>query len=232
MDDKAFNELKLRASIIPTQPEWPKPEVIHWMRLHECADKARDLVKLAHAAMDAVDANPDLSPQGKARQSRKVGAEAILALQNANDLERARKAVAHQMQQWQAKIGLALKPPADAPEAILHWEIRDRFVALRDERERMSFLERFAGDAQIASALLTGPAGLTNLSDAERAMLKVKLESHTPSEIIAARDATAKALQEVEAGWKRAQDVIGQRAGLTKGADGTWGQPADANAAA
>ena len=56
-------------------------------------------------------------------------------------------------------------------------------------------------------------------------MLKVKLESHTSSEIIAARDATAKALQEVEAGWKRAQDVIGQRAGLTQDAAGNLQPP-------
>jgi hypothetical protein len=58
------------------------------------------------------------------------------------------------------------------------------------------------------------------LSEAERAMLKTKVESHTPAEIIEARSATAKALQEVEAGWQRAQDVIAQRAGLQKAAMG------------
>jgi hypothetical protein len=116
--------------------------------------------------------------------------------------------------------GLVLKPPADASEALLHWEVRDRFSSLKDASARLSFLERFAADPQIASALLTAPAGLTTLSEAERAMLKTKVESHTPREIIEARSATAKALQEVEAGWQRAQDVIPQRAGLEKAADG------------
>jgi hypothetical protein len=96
----------------------------------------------------------------------------------------------------------------------------------------MCFLERFAADPQIASALLTGPAGLTNLSETERAMLKNKVEGHVDLEIIAARSATAEALQEVEAGWQRAQDVIAQRAGLQKAADGSWKEPTDAKNAA
>lgn len=74
----------------------------------------------------------------------------------------------------------------------------------------------------LPQALLTGPTGLTALSDAERAMLNSKVASHTPREIIEARAAVTKAMQEVEAGWKRGQDVIGQRAGLVKGVDGTW----------
>jgi hypothetical protein len=116
-------------------------------------------------------------------------------------------------------VGLVLKPPADARGALLHWEIRDRFAALKDERERMSFLERFASDPQIASALLSGPAGLTNFSDAERAMLKAKVEAHTRTEILQAGEATAKTLAEAEHGWERAQAVIEQRAGIVKSAN-------------
>jgi hypothetical protein len=125
-----------------------------------------------------------------------------------------------------------LKPPSDAISALLYWEIRDRFSTLEGEKERMRFLERFASDPQVACALLTAPAGLTSLSEAEGAMLKLKVESHTPREIIEARDATAKALQQVEHGWQRAQDIIGQRAGLTKSTDGAWSQAADARDAA
>jgi hypothetical protein len=115
MDNNAFNELKLRASIISTQPGWPKPEVIHWMRLHECVEKARELVRMACAAMDAVDANPDLSPQGKARQRSKLGTEAILSFANATHLERARNAVSHQMEKWAEKVGMTVKPAANIP---------------------------------------------------------------------------------------------------------------------
>jgi hypothetical protein len=59
-------------------------------------------------------------------------------------------------------------------------------------------------------------------------MLRTKIEQHIPAEVREARDATAKALREVEAGWTRAQEVIGQRAGLAKAADGMWGQPPEA----
>ncbi|MCP4284333.1 MAG: hypothetical protein GY792_07780 [Gammaproteobacteria bacterium] len=67
------------------------------------------------------------------------------------------------------------KRPSDAADATLHREIRDRFSDLQDERARMSFLQRHGGDAQIASALLSGPAGLADLSDAERALLQSRV---------------------------------------------------------
>jgi hypothetical protein len=77
-----------------------------------------------------------------------------------------------------------------------------------------------------------GPAGLTNLSGAERAMLRSKVEGHVDPEIIAARAATAKALREAEEAWTRAGNLIGKRGGLHKGVDGGWSQPAATNAEA
>jgi hypothetical protein len=67
------------------------------------------------------------------------------------------------------------------------------------------------------------------LSDAEIALVQHKVEQHVPREIIEAREATAKALRELEQGWQRAQDVLGQRAGLTRG---TWSAAKEGNAAA
>jgi hypothetical protein len=64
----------------------------------------------------------------------------------------------------------------------------------------------------------------------EVAMVRYKVEQHVPNEIIEAGERTAKALRELEQGWQRAQDVIGQRAGLRKGASGSWGEPANAAA--
>jgi len=180
----------------------------------------------------AIDHDADFSREGNQRRKRKIAAQTIADIQALDTLERAREAVSAMQDKWTAKIGLVLKAPADASEAVLHWEVRDRFSSLKDEAARMCFLERFAADPQIASALLAGPAGLTNLSEAEQAMLKTKVESHTPAEIIEARSATVKALQDVEAGWQRAQDVIAQRAGLQKAADGSWNEPTEKNAAA
>lgn len=70
--------------------------------------------------------------------------------------------------------------------ATLFWEIRDKFGSLKNERERLSWIERFGSDPLVPSALLHGPAGLTNLSEAERALLRNKVEAHTDPEIIKA----------------------------------------------
>jgi hypothetical protein len=68
---------------------------------------------------------------------------------------------------------------------------------------------------------LTAPPFLSGLSDAELAMV----EEHISPEIAEARAATLKAMKEAEQGWQRAIDKIGERAGLSKGADGTWRDP-------
>ena len=49
MDDKSFEDLKLRMTIVPGQARWPAPEYLHWQRLHEAADEARERVSKAYA---------------------------------------------------------------------------------------------------------------------------------------------------------------------------------------
>ena len=65
MDDKAFDELQLRMTIVPQQARWPAPDFVHWQRLHAVADEARERVSKACAQMDEIDRNPDLSREGK-----------------------------------------------------------------------------------------------------------------------------------------------------------------------
>ena len=45
------------------------------------------------------------------------------------------------------------------------------------------------------------------------------------------RAATLKAMKEAEQGWQKAIDKIAERAGLTKGPDGTWRDPSMSEAA-
>ena len=61
MDDKSFEDLKLRMTIVPGQARWPAPESLHWQRLHEVVDEARERVSKAYALMDEIDRNADLS---------------------------------------------------------------------------------------------------------------------------------------------------------------------------
>lgn len=231
MDDKAFDALKLKGAVVPQQARWPAPETLHWMRLHEVADEARKSVDAVFTLIDEIDKDPDLSPQGRERQRRRVATQAIADIQASKTLENARVVVARVMLKWEQQVGMTLKSPADPIEATLHWEVRDRFASLKDQASRMSFLEKHASDPMIASALLKAPAGLVELSDAERAMVRIKVETHVPPDVIEMREKTAKALREAERGWERAQAVIAQRAGLVKGADGSWSEP-DAKAAA
>jgi hypothetical protein len=68
MDDKQFAELQLRAMIVPGQPRWPAPEHLHWQKLHEAANEAREQVSKAYVQIDEIDRNANLSRDGKCRQ--------------------------------------------------------------------------------------------------------------------------------------------------------------------
>ena len=85
------------------------------------------------------------------------------------------------MDQWNAKVGLAVKPPSNIAEATVHAQIRDRLAAMEDGR--MGFLEKNATDPVVAAALLTAPPFLSGLSDAELALVKHKVEQHVAPEL-------------------------------------------------
>ena len=93
MSDKEFAELELRATICPGQCEWPAPEYLHWQRLHEAANEARERVSKAYVQMDKIDRDADLSRDGKYRQRSKTAAQAIAAFEASKTLARAREAV-------------------------------------------------------------------------------------------------------------------------------------------
>jgi hypothetical protein len=63
-----------------------------------------------------------------------------------------------------------------------------------------------------------------NVSDAELAMIKLKVEQHVSPEIVEARDATLKAMKEAEQGWQKAIDKIAERVGLTKATEVASGE--------
>lgn len=214
MNDTEFLELQLRATIVPQQARWPAPEFLHWQKLHAAADEARDRLRRAYVLMDEIDRNPDLSPEGKERQTKEAAVQSIANFEASKSLARAREAVAYVMDQWKAKMGTVVKPPSNIAEATVHAQIRDRCTDMKDGR--MGFLEKNATDPVVAAALLTAPPFLSGLSDAELALVRHKVEQHVSPEIAAARDATLKAMKEAEAGWQRAIEKIGERAGLTE----------------
>ena len=92
MDDKQFAELQLRAMIVPQQVRWPAPDYLHWQRLHEAVNEARERVS-KYVQMDEIDCNADLSRDGKYRQRSKAAAQAIAEFEASKTLARAREAV-------------------------------------------------------------------------------------------------------------------------------------------
>jgi hypothetical protein len=100
MDDTEFAQLQLRATICPRQARWPAPEYLHWQRLHEAANEARERVSKAYMQMDEIDRNAALSRDDKYRKRSETAAQAIAGLEASRTLERAREAVRRVMEQW------------------------------------------------------------------------------------------------------------------------------------
>jgi cysteinyl-tRNA synthetase len=92
MNDKEFSELQLRATIVPQQVRWPA-QYLHWQRLHEVANEARERVSKAYKEMDEIDRNSDLSREGKERQRSKTAAQAIADFEASKTLTHAREAI-------------------------------------------------------------------------------------------------------------------------------------------
>jgi hypothetical protein len=132
------------------------------------------------------------------------------------------------MAKWSEKVGLAIKPAANIHEATIHAQIRDRLASTKNGRDRMALLEKYGDDPR---AVLTAPQFLSGLRDAELAMVKHKVEEHTPREIIEVRDGTTKAVKEATRGWELAK-ADRRTCRIRQGPNGSWHGPTDARPAA
>jgi len=97
------------------------------------------------------------------------------------------------LQRYATKIDSALKPASDQQTIGVYAQIR--------------------GQLPLISAVLGAPAYVSNLTDAEAALLRSNLEKAAPPEVIEERDFVVKALAEIERGWRAARARIAQRAG-------------------
>jgi hypothetical protein len=127
MDEHEFSELELRVQIIPQQTRWPAPEYVHWQRLHDVANEARERVRNSHSQMDNVDRSANLSHEGKYRQRSEIAADAIAEFESSKTLARAREAVKLVV----AKNGVSAEIAA-TPKAMSEAEHRyERPVAIK-----------------------------------------------------------------------------------------------------
>ena len=80
MPDKEFRELELKASIAPSQSQWPT-EHLHWQRLGAAADEARSRLGKFLEVVDEIEADPRLSREGKAAERKKAAEKRSRPLQ-------------------------------------------------------------------------------------------------------------------------------------------------------
>ena len=153
MSNKEFRELELKASIAPSQSQWPT-EHLHWQRLGAAADEARSRLGKFLEAVDETGVDGRLSREGKAEERKKAAVKALAAFDGSKTLEHARESVASVMASWEGKITKLVQPAKDHGEAVTHAQIRDRLSSMKDTKERMSFLERHGADPTLANAVL------------------------------------------------------------------------------
>jgi hypothetical protein len=92
MSDRDFGELEIKATIAPHSVKWPT-ESLHWKKLHAVVDESRERVSKAHAQMDEIDGNADLSEEEKQHQRCEVAAQVLAGFEASKTLVRAREAV-------------------------------------------------------------------------------------------------------------------------------------------
>lgn len=224
MNDDEFREVELK-SLCPNADEWSR-EYMHQKALIAAANEVRAFVREAYTRLDQIDANRDLTPEAKKRQRAKLASEFVGQLEASKALTRAREAVADVLQKYEAKINSNLEPAADPQSVGVHAQIRSQLAAIKDPKDRVSFFGRNGSDLSLISAVLSAPAFVSGLTEAEAALLRKNLERHAPPEIIKERDFVHTALAEVERGFRAAKDRIVKRGGLDKLPDGSWGQAA------
>ena len=101
MNDKEFFELQLRATIVPQQVRWPAPEYLHWQRLHDAVNEARERVSKAYKEMDEIDGDASLSSDIKYRRRCEIATQAIADFEASKTLARARQAIELAMGKYQ-----------------------------------------------------------------------------------------------------------------------------------
>ena len=214
MDNSEYNALALRSAICPNLERWPT-DTTHWAALHRAGGEMRAIVSKGLKEIAAVDADKQLSAEGKRTKKHEIARQALNQLQEPGSVLKAREAVMAQMKRWAEKVSTHIKPAEDHVTAVLHAQCREKISGMKEGRH--AFLQQHATDPVIASALLEAPPFLSNLSEGELAMVRDAVErKFLSSEVVEAKAKVGEALLETERGLRAAQHMIRQHAGEEK----------------
>jgi hypothetical protein len=175
MTDKEFRELELKAQIAPSQSQWPTDH-LHWQHIGMAANEARSVWGKFLEVVDEIEADKRLSREGKTEARKAAAQKSLATFANSRTLARAQESVASVMKMWEAKVGEGVKRASDAHEAGIHAQIREKLARMKDMKERMAFLEQHGADPTLASAVLSAPAFLSDLTEGELTFVRSKVE--------------------------------------------------------
>jgi hypothetical protein len=211
LTDEEFSAVRIKARIAPAADNWPD-DLLHFQKMKRAMYEARDRVERTYEALDAIEADPNLSAQGRAERCREIAEQVMSEHKASPTLARAKEAVASVQARWDARIADALKPPKDHVEATLHAQIREHVSQMKEGR--VQFLNEQGGDPSVAAALLLAPPFLSGLSEGEVTMLQHKIEvAALGPEVGQARAETAKAWAATQSGWDGVAALITERVG-------------------
>ena len=196
---------------------------MHEKTLSASAAETIALMRLAHTKFKQIDQSTDYTPEAKRRLRAELANELIGKLDNSALFNRAQEAGEHILQRYQAQIDAKIPKPTDMQAVGVAAQIRNRLAGIKDEKERLKFLERNGDDLVLIGACLGAPRFLTNLSDGEVALLRSNLERHAPSEIIEGRSFVTSALAELQRGQRAARKRLAKLGNIE---DGSFGTPA------
>jgi hypothetical protein len=211
MATRKFTDNEIAMRIVPTRLRWPPPETaktIAW-------DKAREAVELLHALMRTVDdgclqaeQNADLSPEGVARRRQALGRQALSELETWPPLRAAERAITENIDYLEKKITDLPQPPTAVADVMLAQEIRQH---IRRQKSRIDVVMRSIPDPRMLGAVLTAPAVLSGLSDAEWNVVRERARTALHPQQAEMQQQLAKSLDDLRAGLKAASRMVRER---------------------
>ena len=112
------------------------------------------------------------------------------------------------------------QPAESAVEEIQAQEIRRHVAGLDASAQRINFIVKNAHDKRVTRAVLSAPAFLSNLSDAEIDIAKGQIAKAVAPEAAKSRDEAMRALADAEKGWRSTKRQIAECGGILLDANG------------
>lgn len=110
----------------------PAGQTVQWKACRDCVDGLHAMLRRVGGHIDAIDANTDLSPQGRGRQVTEIAKSALAELGSYKPLAAAEQAVGARIDALKTKITPTPKAPQTPAEAMLAAEIRAHIAKQSD----------------------------------------------------------------------------------------------------